>query len=537
MEEIVKLIPLLLFALLVDTSIILFILVPPVLFGGTFALIEWASQNFNPLSLLDILQIGMYTGTTALISEFVPLFLTGVTLVGLRHRYRPSAIQMGFLGLGFGSAYGLLHYHLVAGHPGDVVGFVAVMSGIGAYAIDRYQKERGSVPMSWQQLFLAPDTSGDLKTITLKSDRLDFQSVDLSLAETIYETFTPEVARFMIPRAPMIPAESEQFLRETLTRVTEGREIVLAIRDAHTGRFLGLCGIHARADAREPELGIWLREDAQGQGYGTEAIGALIQWGSRHLVCDRFRYPVSRHNQASRRVAEANRGVLLHERTVTGDGGNCLDEVVYALPRLTPDPARVEAELNLWITQGAVAVSLHSERYRLERDRNIRLVPKPSILMQAYTITGSHLYIRNRRIEQRPKAWIEAGRQIQHLLDDPDQTLVFFSRDAALALAIHRISTQTPDLLSIEMISDLALDPEEPVFTNRHDPIAPIQTLDSIPDNYYVLIFAINGRYKHIYHYRSNGELVFEEIHTMGKTKGAIRPNTLPAASSSTQEG
>jgi len=537
MEEVVKLIPLLLLALLVDTSVILFILVPPVLFGGTFALIEWASQGFNPLRVLDILQIGMYTGTTALISEFVPLFLTGVTLVGLRHRYRPSAIQMAFLGLGFGSAYGLLHYYLIAGHPGDVVGFVAAMSGIGAYAIDHYQKRRGSVPMSWQQLFLAPDTSGDLKTVTLKSDRLDFQSVDLSLAETIYETFTPEVARFMIPRAPMIPAESEQFLRETLIRVAEGREIVLAIREARTGRFLGLCGIHARANAREPELGIWLREDAQNHGYGTEAIDALLGWGSRHLVCDRFLYRVSQHNLSSRRVAEANGGLLLPKSLLTQIESQRPDEVIYQVPRHTSDPAHLNAELTLWITQGAVAVSLHSELYRLERNRNIRLVPKPSILMQSYAITGRHLFIRDRRIEQRPKAWIEAGRQIQTLLDDPDQTLVFFNRDAALALALHRISTQTPDLLSIEMISDLALDPEEPLFTNRYDLIAPIQTLDSIPNNYYALIFAINGRYKHIYHYRSNGELVFEAIHTMGKTKGAIRPNSLLTASASTQEG
>ncbi len=535
MEEIVKLIPLLLLALLVDTSIILFILVPPVLFGGTFALIEWASQGFNPLHLLDILQIGMYTGTTALISEFVPLFLTGVTLVGLRYRYRPSAIQMGFLGVGLEGAYGLLHAYLVPGHPGDVMGFVALMSGIGAYVIDRHQKRRGIIPTSWQQLFLTPDTSGDLTTVTLKSDRLDFESIDLSLADTIYETFTPEVTRFMTSRAPMIPAESEQFLRETLIQIAKGREIVLAIRDTQTGRFLGLCGIHARTDARRPELGIWLREDAQGHGYGTEAIGALVAWGSRHLICDYFLYRVSQHNLPSQRVAQSHGGHPLSNPGLPGTRRS--DEMVYRLPRSIPDQLRVDAKLTLWITQGAVAASLYSELYRLERNRDVRLVPKPSILMHSYTITGSHLYIRDRRIEQRPKAWIEAGQQIQNLLDDPDQTLVFFSRDAALALAIHRISTQTPDLLSIEMISDLALDPEEPVFTNRHDPIAPIHTIDSIPDNYYVLIFAINGRYKHIYHYRSNGELVFEEIHTMGKTKGAIRPNTLPAVSSSTQEG
>ncbi len=52
--------------------------------------------------------------------------------------------------------------------------------------------------------------------------------------------------------------------------------------------------------------------------------------------------------------------------------------------------------------------------------------------------------------------------------------------------------------------------------TNADDPIATVTTLASIPNNYYVLVFAVNGRQKYIYHYRSNGELVFEDVHTMG---------------------
>jgi hypothetical protein len=91
---------------------------------------------------------------------------------------------------------------------------------------------------------------------------------------------------------------------------------------------------------------------------------------------------------------------------------------------------------------------------------------------------------------------------------------------------------RVPELLSIELISTIALAPVDPVITNRHDPIPSVTTIASIPNNYYVLILTINGKYKHIYHFRSNGELLFEDIHTMEKTSN-IAPTLALAAEQS----
>jgi len=521
MEEIIKLIPLLLIALLADTSIILFILVPPILFGGTFALIEWASQAFNPLAFIDIFQIGMYTGTTALISQFVPLFLTGVTLVWLRHYARPSARQFALLGLFFGTVYGLIHHYMSGEQTMDVMGFVALMSGIGAYGIDRFQQRRGTAPARPQQLFLAPDTAADLRQVSIQTDRLDLQSIDLSLSDIIFESFTPEVTRFLSTRAPMIPAESEQFLREALARITHGEEIVLAIRQAYTGRFLGVCGIHARHDASQPELGIWLREDAQGHGYGQEAIHALIAWGSRHLVCDAFRYRVSPHNHRSIRIAEAEGGTITqhpHPATET------ITTLNYRIPRQIPVTDHHPARLQLWLDQDDRESQMRSEKYRLTRERDILLASEPSKNLYAYTMHGRYLSILDHRLEQNPTSWIAAGEQIDRLIQDQNIQMPFFNKEAAIALAIYRISTRSPKLLSIEIISALTLDPPEPTITNRHDPIASVATIATIPSNYYVLIFAINGRHKYLYHFHSDGTQVFEEVHTMG---GGMSGNAL----------
>ncbi len=537
MEEIIKLIPLLLIALLADTSIILFILVPPVLFGGTFAFIEWASQWFSPFAFVDIFQIGMYTGTTALISQFVPLFLTAVTLVWLRHHSRPYTWQLGLLGLLLGGVYGLVHYYMTDGGLGDVVGFVAIMSGIGAYIVDRFQKQRGTAPLPTQQLFIASHTTGDLQKVAFQTDRLDLQSVDLALSDTIFETFTPEVTRFMSTRAPMIPAESEQFLRETLIRIARGEEIVLAIRETYTQRFLGVCGIHARDDASRPELGIWLREDAQGYGYGSEAIQGLIAWGSTHLVTDAFLYRVSPHNHASISIAEKEGGRILPKHSLAS---STIHTITYHIPLQIPAPNHRQAVLKLWTTQDSHDGILRSERYRLKQEPDILLESHPPARMHAYSIVGRRLAILDQRLEQNPKSWIEAGERIHHLLLSPDTAMPFFNKDAAIALAIYRISTQVPDLLSIEIISALTLDPADPTITNEHDPIASVRTIAAIPSNYYVLIFSINGRHKYIYHFHSDGKQVFQDVHTMGGTSGgtsggssahatALIPLSLPA--------
>jgi len=524
MEEIVKLIPLLLIALLADSSIILFILMPPVLFGGTFALIEWGSEGFNPLVLIDMIQIGMYTGTTALISQFVPLFLTAVTLVWLRHMYRPSAWQLGALGVIGGVVYGGIHYYLTGRHDGDVMSMVAVMSGVGAYVVDRLQLRRGSAPAPVAQLFLAPETPGNLREVSIQTDRLDLSCIDLSLADIIFETFTPEVTRFLSTRAPMIPAESEQFLRETLMRIDHGEEIVLAIREAYTGRFLGLCGIHARGNARQPELGIWLREDAQGLGYGEEVIHALIIWGSRHLVCEGFAYRVSPHNHASIRLAEKVGGKVIGRNESDAD---TITTLTYHIPRYTPHPAQQAALLRLWLEGDDQEESLRHERYRLVRERDVVVDSDTPRRLQAYTIRGRYLVIHGQRIEADPRAWIAAGEQIDRLISDTNVGMPYFNKEAAMALALYLIHTDTHPLLSIELISALTLDPPEPTVTNRHDPIAPITTVAAVPNNYYVLIFAINGRYKYIFHFHSDGSLAFETVHTMGeKMLPAVPGNT-----------
>lgn len=73
-----------------------------------------------------------------------------------------------------------------------------------------------------------------------------------------------------------------------------------------TGRLLGSAGLH-RTDWALPktEVGYWMRTSAVGQGFATEAVGALVQWAlaPTGLGAQRVELVTDEQNLASRRVA------------------------------------------------------------------------------------------------------------------------------------------------------------------------------------------------------------------------------------------
>ncbi len=516
MEEVVKIIPILMIAVIFEPAIILFIILPPLIFGFGFGFIEWASTSFSLNKFADIFQMSLYTSFTALISESVPLLFTSVSLVFARRYYYPSSWQIFILALIFEGLYSALHLHFFDGHSSDIAVMTTLASGIGAYILDKHQKTKGVVPMPPQKLYIASDAPVDFETLKIETDRLDLVSLNDSYADEIFRYFTPEVTRYMSTKAPMIPAESEEFVKHSLKRIQKGEEIIWAIHDAHTGNFLGLCEIDAHTDADHPKLGIWLREDMQGYGYGKEAIDAIVEWASKYLVFEYLQYIVSEHNIPSRKIAESIGGLPVGTKLVKISNNSDAKMIIYALNRKLPDPSITFANLIIWTPKHTDTQELlYSPLYRLKKTKDIHPANSEKVY-DSYEIHGKNLFLANQRIPQRPKHWIEAGSKIQELIKRPDHKLIYCNLDAALALSLSHINQSVNDLLSVELISAVSLDPSDPGVLNSTDPIATTLEISAIPNNYYVIIFNINGRYKYIHHIRSNAQFVFEDMHTMG---------------------
>ena len=171
----------------------------------------------------------------------------------------------------------------------------------------------------------------DLRAVAIESKRLSLRSFTGTDAAELFAAATVVVTRFMGWDPSPSPAAFAEVWHEWLPQMATGTDVALTVRLRFSGEFLGVAGLH-RIGSPEPELGIWIKEQAQGIGYGREAVAAAMAWAARAFAVTSFEYPVAVENRRSRRVAESLGGVLAETRMLRKPSGVVLDEVVYRIP-------------------------------------------------------------------------------------------------------------------------------------------------------------------------------------------------------------
>lgn len=162
----------------------------------------------------------------------------------------------------------------------------------------------------------------------IKTERLLLKPVSHEYKEEIFKNFTKKVALHMYPQPTGNIKYIEDFINKSVTEMEAGENLQLVILDSKTEEFLGCAGLH-HIDKPDPELGIWLKETAQGKSYGKEVIGSLISWARNNLKFNHLRYPVSKANIASRKVAEHFGGKVAKEFTDKNKNGQEFESVEY----------------------------------------------------------------------------------------------------------------------------------------------------------------------------------------------------------------
>jgi RimJ/RimL family protein N-acetyltransferase len=130
-------------------------------------------------------------------------------------------------------------------------------------------------------------------------------------------------------------AQAERFIATCGQMEHEGAGARVAIVRATDTVFVGWCGLH-RLDPiyRSAKLGYCLHEGAWGQGFATEAAGALLQWAFDTLDLNRVQAETDTRNIASSRVLE--KLGFIREGTLREDcivNGVVSDSWVYGLLR------------------------------------------------------------------------------------------------------------------------------------------------------------------------------------------------------------
>ncbi|RZG74094.1 GNAT family N-acetyltransferase [Acinetobacter sp. WCHAc060025] len=151
----------------------------------------------------------------------------------------------------------------------------------------------------------------DHEKIVIQSSRITLKPFTAHDADESYVCITPTLTRFMSWEPPENRQVYDGIWQGWIQHIAEGSEYVFVIRHTESEEFLGLGGFHD-VHSRTPELGIWIREDRHGAGYGKEAVTAIANWASANFDFEHFIYPVAIENHVSCRIAESLNGIAMY---------------------------------------------------------------------------------------------------------------------------------------------------------------------------------------------------------------------------------
>jgi ribosomal-protein-alanine N-acetyltransferase len=147
----------------------------------------------------------------------------------------------------------------------------------------------------------------DLQTKILETKRLFFRRFipdDLKALFALYSD--PEVRRYF-PEGTLTYEETKEELEWFLNGHPAHPELGLwATIHKETGKFIGRCGLlpWTIEDRPEVEVAYMLAKAYWGQGLGTEAAQAILDYGFEQLQLSRLICLIDAENQASQKVAQ-----------------------------------------------------------------------------------------------------------------------------------------------------------------------------------------------------------------------------------------
>ncbi len=166
--------------------------------------------------------------------------------------------------------------------------------------------------------------------VIIETENLLLKSISLDYKEDIFREFTSEITLYMRPSPPKKIEETIQFIEESLEKNKKGIDFCAAVLCKKTGEYLGNTGVH-RINTKTPELGIWIKKSAHGNGYGKEAVKGMKDWAENNLKYDYLLYPVVYENYASRKIAEFLGGKMHREYEETNFNGEKHHMVEYRI--------------------------------------------------------------------------------------------------------------------------------------------------------------------------------------------------------------
>lgn len=168
----------------------------------------------------------------------------------------------------------------------------------------------------------------NLKNVIIESPRLIQVPISEEYKYDIFNTFTPEVAKYMYPKPHDDIRETEDFISMSLKGIEAGNNLQMVILKKSSNEFLGCSGLHG-IDTNTPETGLWLKVSAHGFAYGKETIEAIYNWAKQNTKFKYIKYSVERENISSVKIPEMLGGKVQKEYKMKNMAGRMQDLLEY----------------------------------------------------------------------------------------------------------------------------------------------------------------------------------------------------------------
>lgn len=108
------------------------------------------------------------------------------------------------------------------------------------------------------------------------------------------------------------------YIKASEEKIARGEEFENFILDKRKNTLIGAGGLRL-LESGEVNIGIWIREERQGEGIATEIYDALIVWARENLAHDYLIHSLHPENTGSRKLAEKFGGILQSRKAENGN--------------------------------------------------------------------------------------------------------------------------------------------------------------------------------------------------------------------------
>jgi len=130
------------------------------------------------------------------------------------------------------------------------------------------------------------------------SDQLTFRMIKKGDESLLEKNLTANVGKYLSIDSFFHPLFTQEYIKQSILEMEYGTCLVLMIFHTKTDEFIGSCTLND-INKETIEIGLWIKENQQNKGFGTEIMKLLLQIIEENKLSTSVLYTAEKENEAS----------------------------------------------------------------------------------------------------------------------------------------------------------------------------------------------------------------------------------------------